>query len=434
MASYAMLTNVGRNKEAAALANGTALAISALAWGDGDRIPGGGETALESETGRKAVTRRGLTDGSPDTAFFEVLLAESEGPYVIREAGLFDDDGDMIAIARYDPAVNKPLDTVSAILRINVLFSDLENLVIQIDNATTYVPGEREITAGDGLTGGGDLSEDRTLAVTFATEAEALAGASSVKVMSPALVEAVVSQAIANLVNGAPGALDTLNEIATELAGNDSAISGILTSLASKLPGVDLATNGGTSIGVSDDGLSVIARPLAQTGSIIEYSGDIDDPALEGGFYRVTGAATGDKPTGAFNMIMFRRAGGDQLSQLMVSGQVMWRSYSGGWGDWRELAATDDLHEPPLGAGQTWQDMTASRADGVVYQNTTGRTIGVYTYRDNSNSSASAKVSADNITWHHIGAGSYGGESFIVPDGYYYKDDNAPTHWMELRA
>jgi phage-related tail fiber protein len=188
-----MLTNVGRNKEAAALANGTALAISALAWGGGDRIPGGGETALEDELGRKPVTRRGSTDGSPDTAFFEVLLAESEGPYVIREAGLFDDDGDMIAIARYDPAVNKPLDTVSAILRINVLFSDLENLVIQIDNATTYVAGEREITAGDGLTGGGDLSEDRTLAVAFATEAEALAGASSVKVMSPVLVEAVVS-------------------------------------------------------------------------------------------------------------------------------------------------------------------------------------------------------------------------------------------------
>ena len=201
-----------------------------------------------------------------------------------------------------------------------------------------------------------------------------------------------------------------------------------------KLPGVDLAANAGRSIGVSDDGLSVMTRPLAQTGDIIEFSGDIDDPNLDGGFYRVMGSATGDKPTGAFNMIMFRRGGGDQLSQLMVAGQVMWRSYNGGWGDWRELAATDDLYEPPLGVGQTWQDMTASRADGVVYQNTTGRTIAVYTYRDNANSSTSAKVSADNVTWHHIGAGSYGGESFIVPDGYYYKDDNAPTHWMELRT
>jgi hypothetical protein len=235
-----MLTNVGRNKEAAALANGTALAISALAWGAGDRIPGGGETTLEDELGRKPVTRRGLTDGSPDTAFFEVLLAESEGPYVIREAGLFDDDGDMIAIARYDPAVNKPLDTVSAILRINVLFSDLENLVIQIDNATSYVPGERELIVGDGLTGGGDLSEDRTLAVTFATEAEALAGASSVKVMSPVLVEAVVTQAITDLVNGAPGALDTLNELATALSDSDGDIDAILVALAGKQ---DLNTN-----------------------------------------------------------------------------------------------------------------------------------------------------------------------------------------------
>ncbi len=143
MASFAMLTNVGRNKEAAALANGTPLEIADIAWGDGKRIPAGGEIALENEQGRKTVQGKGTVTDTLNTAFFEVLLTENEGPFVIREAGLFDVDGDMIAIAHYDPPVNKPLNTVSAHLRIKVVFTDLQNLVIQIDASTAFVSPEQ---------------------------------------------------------------------------------------------------------------------------------------------------------------------------------------------------------------------------------------------------------------------------------------------------
>ena len=185
MPSYAMLTEVGRNKEAAALANATALNIAEIAWGDGERIPAGGEIALENEQGRKPVDGQGVTAGALNTAFFEVLLAENEGPYVIREAGLFDTDGDMIAVACYDPPVNKPLNTVSAHLRINVVFSDLENLIIHLDVSTTYASADRTVTAGTGLKGGGDLREDREFSVDFATKDQALAGALATKAMSP---------------------------------------------------------------------------------------------------------------------------------------------------------------------------------------------------------------------------------------------------------
>ena len=204
MASYAMLTNVGRNKEAEALANGDPLEISEIAWGDGTRIPAGGETALENEQGRKPVQGQGVTAGALNTAFFEVLLAEDEGPFVIREAGLFDVDGDMIAIAYYDPPVNKPLNTVSAHLRINVIFSDLENLIIRIDASNAFVSVERTLTAGKGLKGGGDLSADRTLAVDFATQAEALAGTRDDKVISPLVVaQALKPPTVTILTSGA---------------------------------------------------------------------------------------------------------------------------------------------------------------------------------------------------------------------------------------
>ena len=140
MASYAMLTDVGRNKEAEALANGTPLEIAEIAWGDGERIPAGGETALENEQARKPVALRGVKEGALNTVFFEVLLAEDEGPYVIREAGLFDRDGDMIAIAHYDPEIKKAVNTVAAYLRMSVVFSDLENLIIHLDVTTTKRP------------------------------------------------------------------------------------------------------------------------------------------------------------------------------------------------------------------------------------------------------------------------------------------------------
>lgn len=163
--SFTILTNTGRNKEAALVASGEAMVITEMAWGDGTRIPSGGETSLENEQGRKLVMAKGITEDALNTVFFEILLAEDEGPFVIREVGLFNDDGDLIAIAHYDPPVNKPLDHVSATLRINVVFSNLENLIIQVDPSKSFVPASREIEAGYGLSGGGDLSENRVFEI-----------------------------------------------------------------------------------------------------------------------------------------------------------------------------------------------------------------------------------------------------------------------------
>ena len=61
------------------------------------------------------------------------------------------------------------------------------------DSATAAV-NTRTVTAGTGLTGGGDLTEDRTIAADFATVAEALAGTATDKVMSPARVAQVAGK------------------------------------------------------------------------------------------------------------------------------------------------------------------------------------------------------------------------------------------------
>ncbi|MGH6775890.1 phage tail protein [Brucella tritici] len=137
--SFALMTNLGRAKEAAALANGTSIIITHIAIGDGATVPSGGETALYNEVARKEISGHGTVVGASNVAYFDIFLAASEGPYTIREAGLYDNAGDLIAIARYDPPINKPVpasgQTVEGTVRLEVAFSNVANVTIVVDPA-----------------------------------------------------------------------------------------------------------------------------------------------------------------------------------------------------------------------------------------------------------------------------------------------------------
>ncbi|GEM_PF-2072719 len=144
--SFALMTNLGRAKEAAAIANGTAVVITHIAIGDGTTVPSGGETTLYHEIARKTVSGHGTVSGAANVAYFDIFLAAAEGPYTIREAGLIDQDGALIAIARYDPPINKPIpssgQTVEGTVRLEVAFSNIANVTIVVD-PTFKVPMQR---------------------------------------------------------------------------------------------------------------------------------------------------------------------------------------------------------------------------------------------------------------------------------------------------
>lgn len=144
--SFALMTNLGRAKEATALANGTAIVITHIAIGDGATVPSGGETALYNEVARKAISGHGTVVGAANAAYFDIFLAAADGPYTIREAGLYDSAGDLIAIARYDPPISKPVpssgQTVEGTVRLQVAFSNIANVTIVVDPAFT-VPLQR---------------------------------------------------------------------------------------------------------------------------------------------------------------------------------------------------------------------------------------------------------------------------------------------------
>lgn len=136
-ASFAVMTTVGRAKEAAALANATTITITHIAIGDGATVPSGGETALYHEIARKTISGHGTVVGASNVAYFDCYLSAAEGPYTIREAGLYDDEGDLIAIAHYDPPINKPVpasgQTVEGTVRLEVAFSDVASVTIKVD-------------------------------------------------------------------------------------------------------------------------------------------------------------------------------------------------------------------------------------------------------------------------------------------------------------
>ena len=89
-----------------------------------------------------------------------------------------------------------------------------------------------------------------------------------------------------------------------------------------------------------------------------------------------------------------------------------------------------------IGVGQTWQDVSGSRAVSTSYQNTTGRPIMV-SIGDHDGSTGAIQVSSDDATWIKVGeSGSYGRAAMIIiPDNWYYRCLAAGTadFWAELR-
>lgn len=95
-----------------------------------------------------------------------------------------------------------------------------------------------------------------------------------------------------------------------------------------------------------------------------------------------------------------------------------------------------------IGVGQTWQDVTASRAAGTTYTNTTGRSIGVAITIQGGGGVETWTVSVGGVLVFtgDPGTGSPSTSTqvfFIVPHGVTYTTNNpgtgAITKWTELR-
>lgn len=108
---FTILTATGRNKLAAATATGTALTLTQMAVGDGDNgayySPTEAQTTLKHEVWRGAINHLAVDANNPNWIVAELVIPDNVGGFYIREVGLFDSTGAMIAVGKF-PESYKP--------------------------------------------------------------------------------------------------------------------------------------------------------------------------------------------------------------------------------------------------------------------------------------------------------------------------------------
>ncbi|WP_240947014.1 phage tail-collar fiber domain-containing protein [Leeia aquatica] len=108
---FTLLTTTGKARLAAAQASSTPLQITHMAVGDGDNgsyyNPVESQTALKHETWRGALNNLSVDQSNPNWIVAELVIPDTVGGFYIREVGLFDSTGNLIAVGKF-PESYKP--------------------------------------------------------------------------------------------------------------------------------------------------------------------------------------------------------------------------------------------------------------------------------------------------------------------------------------
>ncbi|HFU7226657.1 TPA: phage tail protein [Escherichia coli] len=263
---YTLLTDIGAAKLASAAALGVPLKITQMAVGDGGGVlptPSAQQTALVAEKRRAALNMLYIDPQNSSQIIAEQVIPETEGGWWIREVGLFDETGALIAVGNcpesYKPQLAEGSGRTQTV-RMVLITSSTDNITLKIDPAVVlatrkYVDDKvlelkvyvddlmaKHIAATDPHP---QYAPKASPTFTGAPKAPtAAAGNNTTQLATTAFVQA----AIAALVASSPAALDTLNELAAAL-GNDPNFAATMTNaLAGKM---DKSANGADIADVS---------------------------------------------------------------------------------------------------------------------------------------------------------------------------------------
>ncbi|EKA6226819.1 phage tail protein [Salmonella enterica] len=108
---YTLLTDRGMAKIASALADKKQIHLQKMAVGDGGGQyyePTASQTNLRHEVWRGEMNTLTVAPNNPNWLIAELVLPEDVGGWYVREVGVFDDEGELIAIGKF-PESYKPL-------------------------------------------------------------------------------------------------------------------------------------------------------------------------------------------------------------------------------------------------------------------------------------------------------------------------------------
>jgi len=137
----AILTNQGAARLANAVALGTKLNITQMAVGDANGVLPTPDPAQTKLINQKRIASINTLSADPNNAsqiIAEQIIPENEGGFWIREIGLFDDEGVLIAIANC-PETYKPLlqegSGRTQTIRLVLIVSSAASVTLKIDPA-----------------------------------------------------------------------------------------------------------------------------------------------------------------------------------------------------------------------------------------------------------------------------------------------------------
>jgi phage-related tail fiber protein len=154
MAKYfATLTEIGEAKMARTLVSNTMVPLTEMAVGDGgidggadaDVMPSAAQRALVRERLRRPLNRLVRDEKNPSIVIAEVYLPEEVGGWWLRELGLYDEEGDLVAVANVPPSYKPVLAEGSGrgqFFRMMLIHKAASNIVLKIDPAIVVATRE----------------------------------------------------------------------------------------------------------------------------------------------------------------------------------------------------------------------------------------------------------------------------------------------------
>ena len=251
---YTLLTDIGAAKLASAAALGVPLKITHMAVGDGGGAlptPDAKQTALVNEKRRAALNMLYIDPQNSSQIIAEQVIPENEGGWWIREVGLFDESGALIAVGNcpesYKPQLAEGSGRTQTV-RMVLITSSTDNITLKIDPAVVlatrkYVDDkvlELKVFVDDKMAK--HLAAPDPHSQYAPKESPTLTG--TPKAPTPAegnnttqiATTAFVQAALTALINGAPATLDTLKEIAVAINNDPKFSTTINNALALKAP------------------------------------------------------------------------------------------------------------------------------------------------------------------------------------------------------
>ncbi|HEC5800565.1 TPA: phage tail protein [Salmonella enterica subsp. enterica serovar Virchow] len=258
---YTLLTDIGAAKLASATALGIPLKITHMAVGDGGGVlptPSAQQTALVAERRRAALNMLYIDPQNNSQIIAEQVIPETEGGWWIREVGLFDETGALIAVGNcpesYKPQLTEGSGRTQTV-RMVLITSSTDNITLKIDPAVVlatrkYVDDkalELKVYVDDLMAK--HLAAPDPHSQYAQKDSPTLTGIP--KVPTPAAGNSTkqiantefVASSIAAMVDSAPAALDTLNELAAALGNDPNFATTMINALAGKQPLDNTLTN-----------------------------------------------------------------------------------------------------------------------------------------------------------------------------------------------